>query len=262
MIHSDQSLRKTLRLYPKTLRFYSIAPKNTPIISENYSNTFISFQKLSKHIRKHSNCAQNGHCQIGLRTRLNSDTIFDYSVIHSSHKPQFRYFSADLTVKIHKTGKSGAFLSRFGMGAAHSSYAPRIHSICYYARRIVTLSPVLSWKLCFVICRRNRVCRCMQYAHTVVVIVLICSVSQLGSGHSDQKLSVNIVDDFDFAALSGDELLTRKYGLDFRIILRFDGDNSVLDDCRVAVGSVNCWDYLFEFIAIPYLFRSDESCFP
>jgi hypothetical protein len=30
-------------------------------------------------------------CKSELRTRLNFDTIFNYFLIHSSHKPQFRY---------------------------------------------------------------------------------------------------------------------------------------------------------------------------
>jgi hypothetical protein len=152
------------------------------------------------------------------------------------------------------------------MGAAHSSYAPRIHSICYYARRIVTLSPVLSLKLFFVYLPSEIECAVVcPNAHTVVVIVLICSVSQLGSGHSDQKPSVNIVDDFDFAALSGDELLTRKYGLASNHP-RFDGDNSVLDDCRVAgIGivlfvpfrSADCWVNFGEVKSVDLL-RPDE----
>jgi hypothetical protein len=73
-------------------------------------------------------------------------------------------------------------------------------------------------------------------AHTVVVFVLICFVSQLGSGHSNHESSIPI-DDFDFAALPSDKLLVRKYWL-IAAARRFDGDNSIFDDCRVAVESV------------------------
>jgi hypothetical protein len=84
----------------------------------------------------------------------------------------------------------------------------------------------------------------------------MCSVSQLGSGHSDHETSGNTVDDFDFAAVSGDELLTCKYGLishapSYPNNHCFNGDNSILYDCLLAVGSIHrefgwvlIWDLL------------------
>lgn len=50
-------------------------------------------------------------------------------------------------LRIHKTGKSGDALIRFGIGVTQSISPLRIHSICYALRRTATLSPVLISKL-------------------------------------------------------------------------------------------------------------------
>lgn len=106
----------------------------------------------------------------------------------------------------------------------------------------------------------NECTKCIQ-AYTVFVLVLIWTVSQIGSRHSDFKMGIIIVDNFNFAALSDDELLMRKYRFPLPFSIRSDGDNSVLNNCRVAVGSVNCWDELFYIIILNMLWPNN-LCFP
>lgn len=100
-----------------------------------------------------------------------------------------------------------------------------------------------------------------KYAHTLAAFELISFVSQLGGGQSDSEHSVGTWNYFDFEAFSIFELLLCKYGSIIRIVLRFDGDHSFLDYCRVAVGSVNFGDCFGEVVDILYLLRFDESCF-
>lgn len=48
---------------------------------------------------------------------------------------------------------------------------------------------------------------------TFAVFVLVSSISDVGSGHSDHKCSVSSIDNFDWEALPGNELLARYYGM-------------------------------------------------
>lgn len=71
-------------------------------------------------------------------------------------------------------------------------------------------------------------------AETVAIAVLACSVSKVGSGHSDHEIPVSSIDNFNFVAVPSYERLTGEN----RLLLthtRFDSGNSV-GDCRVAVG--------------------------
>jgi hypothetical protein len=91
---------------------------------------------------------------------------------------------------------------------------------------------------------RIRVCRCVQYGHTVFVIVLIGFVSEIGGGHSDQNISPLSSNQFNFVTVPAFNFFTGENGLPITFP-NSDSDNAIVDDGCVAVGCVDCGSCLF-----------------
>lgn len=99
------------------------------------------------------------------------------------------------------------------------------------------------------------------HTQTVGIVILTCSISEIGSRHPNRKPPIGIIGNFHTEVLAGDEMLTCKYGLKY-IKPRSDCDNTVVDDCCFAVVNVNNGNYFIEVVVIWDLFQCRQRLFP